>query len=191
MSGVSVATAGLPKVGEKISGDVAAIVPVGRATLVCLADGLGHGVEANAAAERACAYVKDSAMTPLDRLLRGVDRVLVGTRGAAVSLLLVDPMRGELQFAGVGNVELRAASRTRIAPPTTPGIVGHGIRSARVWSYAIATGDVLVLLSDGISSRFDLAELAHLDAPALADALLRDHRKRHDDALCVVARVEA
>jgi hypothetical protein len=66
------------------------------------------------------------------------------------------------------------------------------VRSVRVWEYPIADGDVLVLTSDGISSHFDLAALAHhLEAQALADAIVAQHHKPHDDACCVVARVVA
>ncbi len=61
----------------------------------------------------------------------------------------------------------------------------------RVWEYPLAAGDLLVLMTDGISTRFDLADLAHLEPQPLADALVLRHHKEHDDASCLVARVAA
>jgi hypothetical protein len=102
--------------------------------------------------------------------------------------MAVCPAERSLRFASIGNVELRALAHTRIAPPTTPGIVGRGLRSVRVWEYPLCDGDLVALITDGISSRFDLGALAHLEPQALANALLRQHHKAHDDASCVVVR---
>ncbi len=100
-------------------------------------------------------------------MIRGIDQTLRGTRGAAVSIASFSACR--LQFVGVGNVELRAVSREPIQPPTTPGIVGQGMRKVRIWEYPIVEGDLFVLMSDGISTRFDLHELAHLAAQPRRD----------------------
>jgi hypothetical protein len=99
------------------------------------------------------------------------------------------PAAGRLSFAGIGNVELRALSRAAVSPPTMPGIVGQRMRRARVWEYPLAEGDLFALTSDGIGSRFELEALAHLPPQELAEALVREHHKEHDDASCVIARV--
>jgi phosphoserine phosphatase RsbX len=180
-----------PAAGHDVCGDVCAIVPCAQGTLLCLADGLGHSPDAQAAAEQVCGYARTRADEPLETMLRGMSAALSGLRGAAVSVLLLLPEARRVLFAGVGNVELRAVSRERIAPPTTPGIVGQRMRSVRVWEYPLAEGDLLVLFSDGISSRFELADLAHLEPQALAEGLVAKHHKTHDDACCVVAKVTA
>ncbi|NUP08703.1 MAG: SpoIIE family protein phosphatase [Polyangiaceae bacterium] len=180
----------LAKRGETTCGDFCATFPTSLGTLLCLADGLGHGEKARVAAERACAYVGANADTPLEPLLRGLDRALAGSRGAAVSLVALQPEARRMQFAGIGNVELRALATTRIAPPTMPGIVGQGFRTVKVWDYTIAPGDLLVLTSDGVSSRFDLESLGHLTPQQVAEAIVTDHHKSHDDACALVARLE-
>jgi negative regulator of sigma-B (phosphoserine phosphatase) len=177
--------------GQTVCGDQHAIVRFPGGALVCLADGLGHGAEAYTAAETACQQAREHAEEPIEALMRRLDSALAATRGAAVSLVTLRPADGRLRFAGVGNVELRSRSRARIDPPTMPGIVGHGLRAVRVWEYPLACGDLLVLMSDGISSRFDLDQLAHLDPQGLADTLLAHHHKSHDDACVVVVRVTA
>ncbi len=145
-----------PLAGEKVCGDAFTVASHAEGTIVCLADGLGHGPAAYAAAEAACRHVRENAGAPLDALMRGIDRALSGLRGAAVSLLAIDQAAARVRFVGVGNVELRAVARTPIAPPNLPGIVGQRMRTPRIWEYPLAEGDLLVLVSDGISSRFEL-----------------------------------
>jgi len=188
---VLVGTARRPLPGELVCGDAFAVVQHPHATLVCLADGLGHGPAAREASEAACQHARDHAEAPLGALIRGMDGVLATTRGAAVSLLSLQPGVRRVQFVGIGNVEVRAIARSPIAPPTTPGIVGHGLRSVRVWEYPLADGDLLVLMTDGISSRFELGDLAHLEPQRMAEVILARHQKSHDDACCVVAQVAA
>ena len=79
--------------------------------------------------------------------------------------------------------------RATLSARTTPGIVGQGVRKVRVWEYPLAEGDLFALMSDGISTRFNLDELAHLAPQPLADAILAAHHKVHDDACCVTARI--
>jgi phosphoserine phosphatase RsbX len=188
---VQVGSAWRPAAGHDVCGDVCAAVPFAMGTLLCLADGLGHGPEAHAAAEAVCGYARAHGDEPLQTMLRGMDAALSGTRGAAVSLLALLPARRRALFASVGNVELRALSRARIAPPTSPGIVGCRMRSLRVWEYPLTEGDLLVLLSDGISNRFELDALACLEPQALAEGLVAGHHKADDDACCVVTRIVA
>jgi hypothetical protein len=186
---VTVGRAHVVAAGETVCGDASAVVDFTHGTLLCVADGLGHGPNARAAADAACAHVAANAGTPFEVLLRDVDRLLAGTRGAAVSVLTLDPAGGRVLFAGVGNVELHALARAHIASPTTPGILGRGIKSLRVWEHPLAAGDLFVLTSDGLSNDFDLRSLGHLAPQALAEAIVAGFHKRHDDASCVVARV--
>lgn len=187
--GVLIGSAQRPVAGETVCGDAFVVVPFARGTLLCLADGLGHGPSARVASDAACSYVREHADMPLEAMIRAVDQAIRSTRGAAVSLVTFSANR--LQFVGIGNVELRSVAREPIAPPTTPGIVGQGVRKVRIWEYPIAEGDLFVLMSDGISTRFELKELAHLSPQSLADTLLARHHKSHDDACCAVVRIVA
>ena len=136
----------------------------------------------------------------------GADRGAHAERGAVVGAVraavvgatagaVVGAVRGvafeahRVQLVGIGNVELRAVARAHLAPPTMPGIVGQGGRKVRIWEYPLAEGDLFALLSDGLSTRFDLADLAHLAPQPLADALLAAYHQGHDDACCATARI--
>lgn len=191
MTRVLTALASRPRDGEAICGDVGVVCSVGGRVLLCLADGLGHGERANDAARLACSYVEARADEPIESLLRGLDRELAASRGAAVSLVSIDAVAGRLRFAGVGNVDLRGLARERIAPPTMPGIVGQRLRTVRVWEYPVGEGDLICLVTDGITSRFELAPLAHLAVEEIAREVVARHRKSHDDACALVARLEA
>jgi hypothetical protein len=174
--------------GQTVCGDSYTVVRRDRGVLVCVADGLGHGPAAMDASEAACRHARENERAPLDALMLGIDAALRGSRGAAVSLLAIDADARRIRFAGVGNVELRALARAPIAPPNVPGIVGQRVRNVRVWEYALADGDVLALASDGISHRFDLGALVRLDPQSMAETIVADHHRAHDDACCVVAR---
>lgn len=188
---VSVGVAQGIAAGESVSGDASVVVPFARGTLLCVADGLGHGPNARIPADMACAHVAAHPDTSIDVLLREIDKALFGTRGAVLSLLSIEPAAGRVIFAGVGNVEMHAAARAHIASPTTPGILGRGIKNLRLWEHPLADGDLFVLTSDGVAHDFDLQAMAHLDPQTIADAIVAGFHKKHDDASCLVARVTA
>jgi serine/threonine protein phosphatase PrpC len=175
--------------GEVVCGDACAAVASGYGMLLCVADGLGHGPSAREAADAACAHVRAHPDDPLDALLRGIDRALLGSRGAAVSLLAIDLVERQVRFAGVGNVELHALAEAHVSSPTAPGILGRGLRHVRVWPHPLADGDLFALTSDGLSNHFDLRKLAHLTPQAMADTIVAGFHKKHDDASCMVARM--
>lgn len=185
---VQVASASRPIAGESVCGDQLGVFTHGSRTTIVLADGLGHGEEAAMAAQRAVAHVAERADAALSVLMHDLHRLLVGTRGAAVALVRVDATVGRLEHASVGNVELTALSRERVRPLTSPGVVGARMRKVLETSYRVFAGDLLVLYTDGISSRLSLDGLRELEPQAIADAIVRDHGKPRDDAACVVIR---
>jgi negative regulator of sigma-B (phosphoserine phosphatase) len=177
-----------PARGETVCGDAFTVV-TGQVTIVALADGLGHGPLAAEASEAFCAYVERHEGQGLEQLLRGGTVALNGTRGAAAAVLRIDQVAGRVSFAGVGNIELQAVSREPIRPVCTPGIVGRPLRKVIAFHYNLHAGDLLALYSDGISSRFDLAAFRRLRTQGIAQAVLAQHGKSHDDATILVLRV--
>jgi serine/threonine protein phosphatase PrpC len=188
MSRVDIGAASRPAIGELVCGDRFLIVRDEQATTVAVVDGLGHGPPAAQAASAFCDVVERCPLEPLERLFERASRELAPTRGAAAVVVRIDAAQGTLHFSGVGNVETRAYSRDPIRPVSIPGIVGRHLRRARELRFAIAPGDVLVVFTDGISSRFDVEGDLALEPQALADTILAEHGKGHDDATCVVIR---
>jgi negative regulator of sigma-B (phosphoserine phosphatase) len=179
------------KPGNEVSGDTYLFHESRDSTLVALIDGLGAGQAAHQAAARARECVSENACVALDEVLKRCHRVLRGTRGAVMMLMRVDRSREMVSFAGVGNIGVKVLSSAPIKPLSRNGIVGYRMESVREFSYPYTEGDVFILHSDGISTRFtvdedwvrdpgtDLQQVAH----EIADNFGKD-----DDVTVVVVR---
>ena len=180
--------------GERESGDLHLVKPIGAGVLVSVVDGLGHGVDAAAAARAAVAALNRHAQESVLLLLQRCHQALAGTRGVVVSVALFDRTDGSMTWLGVGNVEgvlLYAdggGRRGRERLVTRGGIVGSELPPLRAEVLAVAPGDTLILATDGVHSGF--ADDLTVDAPPqqLADQILERCGKSTDDALVLVAR---
>jgi membrane-associated protease RseP (regulator of RpoE activity) len=144
-----------PMRGETRSGDAAAVVVREGFVMAVLIDGLGHGVGAAEVAEQALAVAVARAELRPEALLREMDEALVRSRGAVASVLRLEPGAGGglASFAGVGNVGLCFRGKAPFAPVSMPGILGRRVRKVRAFEHALSRGDLLVLYTDGLSSR--------------------------------------
>lgn len=179
-----------PMTGQDVCGDAYAIRHDDGVLSVMLADGLGHGPLAAAASTEAVRAFRGAAPGGPLALLTAVHRALSGTRGAAVAVARLDA--GEVRYAGVGNIAgtvLDGVSRRGMI--SHPGIAGAQARTLREAVYPLPPGGVVVLHSDGVTDRHDLAAYPGLlsrTALVVAAVLLRDFGVRRDDASVVVAR---
>lgn len=182
-----------PITGETICGDAWSYALDGGRCAVILADGLGHGplaaLAATAALEHFVAGPFDGPATIIERAHRAIGT----TRGAAVSVIDVDCATGDVRFAGLGNVAARILDIDRansLVPQ--PGIVGQQMRTVREVRTLAPRGSMIVLHSDGLTSKWDASAMPRLlgQAPdVVAATLLRDAGIRHDDATVVAVRV--
>ena len=180
-----------PLRGETRSGDAAAVVVKDGFVTAILIDGLGHGAGAAEVAEQALALSVARADLRPEALLREVDDALIRSRGAVASVLRLEPTPsgGLASFAGIGNVGLCFRGQKPFAPVSMPGILGRRVRKVRAFEHTLSKGDLLVLYTDGLSSRLDLSELTG-ETSAMAQTLLERFGKGTDDAGCVVLRWE-
>jgi serine phosphatase RsbU (regulator of sigma subunit) len=185
---VAAATRNFP--GELVSGDGWRLDRSTDYYRIALIDGLGHGVlaaEATQLADNALAL--EPGLRPSDAL-RVCHVALRGTRGAAMSVALIDPISRKLTSAGVGNVDIRLIQGGRERRSSSDrGIVGSVLPTIHDYTADLTADWLLVLHSDGISSRFTLASLAWQPSEgiqSLADAILREHARPTDDATVVV-----
>ncbi len=188
MKGIEIGTASRPKPGEIECGDQFVVVENARDVVVAVADGLGHGPEAAIAGKAACQFVRENPHGGLEDLMRSTSKAISHTRGVALSLLRFNPRAAQLDYAGIGNVDVTTITRGPVRPFNQPGVVGSRIRRVSENSYELSDGDLIVVYSDGISSRFDLSEYRLLPASSLAQTILQNHAKDHDDATCVAIR---
>ena len=116
--------------GESVCGDACAVRSHDGVTTLMLADGLGHGPLAALASGAAVrAFGEGDGRASPAQTIRRLDGALRSTRGAAVSVVQLDPAAATLTFAGVGNVAAWADDgQQRHALMSSPGIVGKNSR---------------------------------------------------------------
>jgi anti-sigma regulatory factor (Ser/Thr protein kinase) len=186
----------LPKPGQDVSGDGWAFRQAGRWQRVCLVDGLGHGpLAATASAEALAVFRAAGEAHSTSEIVRQAHAALKSTRGAVMAVVAIDTAAGSASFCGVGNIAgvIFGGSKPQHLP-SIEGTVGYSVRSFREHEMAWTPQSTLVLNSDGLSSRWNLARSPGLLArhPALTAAVLhRDFARDLDDSTVVVAKAAA
>jgi anti-sigma regulatory factor (Ser/Thr protein kinase) len=177
-------------IGEAEAGDSYVAWRDGDAVTALLCDGLGHGPLAAAAARAAVAAAREAPGEPPAALLRRAHERMSRTRGGA--LAIVRATAGAASFAGLGNIAGWIMSGDgRQGMISVPGIAGHQAHRMRQYEYEVPPGAVVVLHSDGLSSRWsarDLPGLAGRDPLVIAAALLREAGVHRDDASVLAIR---
>lgn len=180
---------------ETASGDAVAFKDTGDVVTAIVCDGLGHGPAAAAASGEAVRVFHEHAMEAPTVIVERVHRALAHTRGGAVSVVRVDRTTGSVRYAGVGNVSGWVChSEGRQGMVSVPGIAGHKARSIREFAYQLPPHAVVVMHSDGLTERWDLAAYPGLlthTAHVIAGTLFRDAAVHRDDACVLVIRTES
>jgi anti-sigma regulatory factor (Ser/Thr protein kinase) len=182
----------VPLAGEPVCGDAWAVHQRSGRTRIMLVDGLGHGLPAADAARAALqSFEKDGDRGP-QTIVQQTHLALQGTRGAVVAVAEIHPERGQLRFAGVGNI---AGSLITVADShglvSYNGTVGHQVRKIQEFEYPWSPASLLVLHSDGLETKWRLAlypGLTTRDPGLIAGILYRDFSRERDDVTVLVAR---
>lgn len=182
----------VPYPGETQSGDAWAY-GLRRGDTLMVADGLGHGAAAAAAAEVArslfIAHDDDEAVSLATR----IHRALAPTRGAAIAIARIDRGTRLVRYVGIGNIAGAVLTNGKLRRMVNHnGTAGHLSPRISEFTYPFLGEVVLILHSDGLSARWDLDAhpgLAAEPASLIAGVLFRDHRRQRDDATIVVLRV--
>ena len=170
-----------------ISGDAYAVREEPGGVLFGLVDGLGSGEEAARAARIAVDQVEKNSSLSLLEILQQCHLALRATRGVVLGLLRVSLTENKMRYAGVGNIGIRVLAQEPFHPISYNGIVGYRLPRVHEFVGNYHPGDILVLYSDGIDSRFHSDEvLLHReqDPQSLAEAIARRYGK--DDDICVL-----
>ena len=177
--------------GETVTGDQWAMALHAGPSALVMADGLGHGVKAYEAARAAMqTFVTHEHDPPGDYLTRAHD-ALRTTRGAAVAMARFDVNAMSVTFAGVGNIAgviVRRDGRQH-GLVSNNGTVGADTLSIKEFNYEWQAGEPLVMHTDGLQTRWSLADrpgLASCHPAIIAAVLHRDFLRGRDDATVVV-----
>jgi anti-sigma regulatory factor (Ser/Thr protein kinase) len=186
---LSTGAASFCKPGETLNGDSYVITHPGPGkTLAAIIDGLGHGKEAHIASGIIKEQVILKSEQPLPELMNYLHQSARGTRGAVIGLAYIDTSRSLLQFSGIGNIEgfiiTRDGKKSLIS---FGGILGHHIRSPRMFEYPFQAGDILCMYSDGITTRWNPDDINWKEHPQrIAENLITNYSRTNDDATVLV-----
>ena len=186
----SIASATMP--GEAESGDRYWAGSGSNGMIFAVIDGLGHGQAAAAAADLAIAILERHAGEPLIEIIRHCHLALRETRGVAMSLAAFNVEDATLTWIGVGNVEGTLLHRDPALPPDRlllrNGVVGSHLPTLRTESVAVQPGDILTMVTDGVTAEHVLDVAMDGRIESMADGILATACKGTDDALVLVSR---
>ncbi|HEY6352703.1 MAG TPA: SpoIIE family protein phosphatase [Candidatus Angelobacter sp.] len=182
----------VPVLGETLCGDGLAWSQKGDVMKVILVDGLGHGIDAAAAADEAKKTFHQYSQYGPAEIMARVHDALKKTRGAAAAIAEVRPLAGRLTYVGIGNISGSVLSDGRCRNLVSHnGTLGHVMARLQEFTVEWPNDAILIMHSDGIQSRWDLMQYPGLMArsPAsIAGILFRDFRRQRDDSSVVVVK---
>jgi anti-sigma regulatory factor (Ser/Thr protein kinase) len=185
----------VPAKGETQCGDAWAIVQRDGRAGVLVVDGLGHGPDAEVAAQACVAAFGAAPFDAPSAILARAHIALQTTRGATAAVAQLDADGRDVTFCGSGNIAARLTSglgdRSFLCQHGTLGVQVMPPQDVNVpWpDHAL-----LVMHSDGLAARWDLRRtpgLLQCDPALIAAWLIRDHIGGRDDATVIVVRASA
>lgn len=159
---------------------------------VLVVDGVGHGELAAESGLAALQAYMTHAQTPLPELMQVEHEALRNTRGAVLAIARIEREPRKLHYVGFGDISGRViTSSTSFSCVSKAGIVGARIPRPQVYTYEWDATSLLIMHSDGLTSRWDIAAYPglHMRHPTVIAAVLyRDHKRGNDDVTVVAVR---
>jgi anti-sigma regulatory factor (Ser/Thr protein kinase)/serine/threonine protein phosphatase PrpC len=191
---LSIGAASRSKPGEKLNGDCYVVNHVSSTqTIAAVFDGLGHGKEAHIASQQAKEQILLKAGQPVDHILKHIHAGTRGTRGLVAGVVSIDTEKNKIYFSGIGNIEgfiVNGGEKKNLL--SFGGIIGHNMRTPRVFDFEFNPGDLLCLSSDGITSRWNLDTINLMDSPqSNAEYLITNYSRDNDDATILFIRYDS
>ena len=182
------------KPGETTSGDGFVYKSTDRYIKMMLADGLGHGPEANMAINEAAAVFKVFPDYSPTETLRFIHNNIKKTRGAVINIVGYEFDTKTWISAGIGNIAARFMGPATFKNHMSyNGIVGHNIpNTMNDQQYSADQFNQVMLCSDGIKTRIEMTKYPQMykyDQTILAAAIYKDHARRNDDMSVVLAKI--
>jgi len=180
-----------PAPGETVCGDVWRIRDAEAEIAIMVADGLGHGPLAADAAEKAAAVFDAGDFDSPKTFCERAHQALSGSRGAALAMAHA-ASSGAMRYAGTGNISGALVQDGKSRGLTSQnGTAGVTVRRVQQFDYDWRADGVLIMHSDGLTSRWSLDAypgLATRDPAMIAGVLHRDCTRGRDDATIVVVK---
>ena len=159
-----------------------------------VADGLGHGPEANHAVNEAVNAFKISPYHTPSEIIRDIHQSSRKTRGLVGTVVVFDFKTQRWSIAGVGNIATRMSNFFEFKNSMSyNGIIGNNIpNTISNMESSLSDFHQVTLCSDGIKSRWELSKLAGInrcDLSIQAAAIYKDFGRQTDDMSVVIAKI--
>jgi anti-sigma regulatory factor (Ser/Thr protein kinase) len=184
----------VPLAGETLSGDIAALRIGNRRSSFMVADGLGHGANANEAASLAAECFLTTVHSDPSVVLREMNNAIRKTRGAVATVVNADIESRRWEICGIGNINVRIYhGLEHKAYITNNGIIGMTLPN-RLENLVIPMEKLqqVLLSSDGIRTKWTLLKypgILKYDPMILAAALYKDEGRGTDDTIIAIIKV--
>ena len=176
------------KKGEKVSGDTHSVIRINEHSfLMALSDGMGSGVYARKVSEAAISLIEAfyRAEMPEDTVLRTINKLLSFNRDerfTCIDIVAVNLETGRADFVKIGSpagIIVREGEIKVLESTSLPLGILDTLKPT-VCSEILKSGDIVVFMSDGITSAFSSATelyeflqgLKPLNPQSLADKIL-------------------
>lgn len=189
MEEVQVAISKKSRYAAAYCGDQCAYWQNGQKTFLCIADGLGHGRNAQIAAYTAIEFIGEHLHKPLTNLFADCNEILRHTHGVVMAVAIIDEKTGVLTYAGIGNIRAMVAGTQVIRLSNRYGIIGAGYKTLSTESVKLTPGDLVILTTDGIREMLEISNykttlLQNIDN--LADTIIKEWSNPQDDAAVMI-----
>jgi hypothetical protein len=172
-------------------GDTTYVDELSNGLFLAIVDVLGHGTSADTVRLDIETFLRENAEADLTQVMTDLDQFLRGSIGAAAGLCHIDRVSGKVDYTGIGNTAARRFGGADTRLVSRDGVLGQTSPTPKIESLRMEPDDILVLYTDGIKTHFEVDEYPQIlsdDAQTVADTVLRQFGKPHDDAACIVAK---
>ena len=161
---------------------------------ILVADGLGHGKDANHAVNEAVRAFKSCPFHSPKELLKFIHQSIRGTRGIVGTIAVFDFTTNKWKIAGIGNISTRLSNFLDLKNLISyNGIIGHNI-PVIMEDQEILLSDFhqITFCSDGIQSRWEYHKFPGInrcDLSIQAAAIYKDFARLTDDTTVIMAKI--
>lgn len=184
-----------PATGEDVCGDTWCLAEQQDVLMLMVADGLGHGPDAAAAARKAADAFDEYPFTTPTIIIDRANVLMRGTRGGAIAVARVESGARRMRYAGIGNI---SGTLHQFSPQhTSRGLFSHNgtagvqMRHVQEFEYPVPPRSLLMMYSDGLLGRWTLDPypgLSQRHPGVIAAVLYRDFIRGRDDVTVAVVR---
>lgn len=186
------ASATRPYKGEQVCGDLAWVQYYEDCVFLAVIDAAGHGPEAAAIANDCKSIFNAHYSDELEQIIQLLHDYAKGlSRGLVAGLCRVQITTGLMEYCGMGNIDVRIFGKQSRRFVSRDGVIGYQITKPITEDYILNDGDVLLMSTDGISTRFDLKDYPQIfldNVDDVCETIISQFGKHDDDCGCLSMR---